>query len=113
MPDYSRAMPLTWGRNKGCAFVTQSCMEQMEEAERLEVPSPFCSALMEDSERTYCTADRASVGSCNLVMYQVQYLVYLYLYLVIYKEELPAIYQNFREVDGVANRDVSKVNKDP
>ena len=49
---------------------------------------------MADSEKTYCTADGASVGSCNLVMYQ---------------EALPPVYQNFEAVDGVDSKDVAKV----
>ena len=39
--------------------------------------------------------NRSSVGNCNLVKYD---------------EELPKIYQNFDKVDGVARKDIGKVN---
>ena len=94
VPDYSRAQPLTWGRGEGCAFATQSCLQLMQAAALQDSSSPFCSSLMADSEKTYCTADGASVGSCNLVMYQ---------------EALPPVYQNFEAVEGVDSEDVARV----
>jgi len=94
VPDYSRAHPLTWGRGAGCDFATKSCMELSEQAALLDIPSPFCNSLMADSERTFCTSDKSSVGSCNLVMYD---------------EPLPSIYQNFQSIEGVSGQDVSKV----
>jgi len=104
IPDYSRAFPLLWGYQAGCDFATKSCMElsnqadilglDFKQAQLLKASAPFCSTLMADSEKTYCTADGTSVGSCNLVMYE---------------EELPAIYQNFETVEGVSRRDIGKV----
>lgn len=70
-------------------------MELSEQAALLEIPSPFCNSLMADSERTFCTSDKSSVGSCNLVMYD---------------EPLPSIYQNFQSIEGVSGQDVSKVH---
>ena len=96
IPDYSRAHPLTWGRAAGCDFATKSCMELSQQAALLNLPSPFCNSLMADSERTFCTADKSSVGSCNLVMYN---------------EPLPSIYQNFQSIEGVSSQDISKVGQ--
>ena len=95
VPDYTRAHPLTWGRGAGCDFATKSCLELSEQAALLDVPSPFCNSLMADSERTFCTSDKSSVGSCNLVMYN---------------EPLPSIYQNFQSIEGVSGQDISKVD---
>lgn len=94
LPDYSRAQPLAWGRGAGCDFATKSCLEVTDRAREAGRGQVFCHSLMADSERTYCTADRSSVGSCNLVQYN---------------EPLPAVYQNFRSVEGVSARDISKV----
>ena len=96
VPDYTRAHPLTWGRGAGCDFATKSCMELSEQAALLDIPSPFCNSLMADSERTFCTSDKSSVGSCNLVMYD---------------EPLPSIYQNFQSIEGVSGQDISKVHQ--
>lgn len=86
-PDYSKAQDLPWGKGAGCDFATKSCMELMNEASQDdEVNSPFCDTLMNNAEKTYCTADHSSVGSCNLVLYD---------------QKLPDIYQNFDKVEGV------------
>jgi len=95
LPDYSRAQPLAWGLGAGCDFATKSCLELTDRAKENGVGQEvFCDTLMADSERTYCTADRSAVGSCNLVQYN---------------EPLPLVYQNFRSVEGVSDRDISKV----
>ena len=64
-PDYSKAQHLSWGKGRGCAFATKSCMELMEEGE-----SSFCGSVMEGGVKTSCTADLTAVGSCNLVQYR-------------------------------------------
>ena len=89
LPDYSKADPLTWGRNQGCDFARKSCMELMESG-----PNPFCSTLMSSTTKIFCNHDRSAVGSCNLVQYG---------------ESLPLIYQNFDRLEGVSNRDLPKV----
>ena len=44
--------------------------------------------------QTFCTEDKESVGSCNLV---------------VFSQNIPDIYQNFDAVDGVDRRDIEKV----
>jgi len=94
VPDYDKADFLTWGYKAGCDFATKSCKELMDKASKEGLPSPFCNSLMGSAEKTYCTADKRSVGSCNLVQY---------------KSKLPDVYQNFDEVEGLDDRDVAYV----
>ena len=90
--DYSKADEITWGKDAGCDFVKKSCMELME----LEGERYFCSTLMSGTTRIFCNHDRTSVGSCNMVKYQ---------------GELPSLYQNFRRVPGVPDREAGEVSK--
>jgi len=94
IPDYSKAQDLSWGRGAGCAFATKSCKELMEIAEDADESTPFCNTLMGNAERTYCTADSKSVGSCNLVKYT---------------SRVPDIYQNFDSLEEVKSRDIEYV----
>ena len=56
--------------------------------------TPFCNTLMQQSgERTYCTEDGGSVGSCNLVLYE---------------EAIPELYQNFESLPGVERRELAR-----
>ena len=65
-------------------------MELME----LEGERYFCSTLMSGTTRIFCNHDRTSVGSCNMVKYQ---------------GELPSLYQNFRRIPGVPDREAGEV----
>jgi len=95
IPDYSKAQDLSWGRNAGCEFAKKSCKYLMDQArDNDKVTTPFCSTLMNDGIKTYCTADKGSVGSCNLVQYN---------------SKVPDIYQNFDFVDGVSEKDIAYV----
>jgi len=94
IPDYSKAQDLSWGRGAGCAFATKSCKELMDIAREEDSTTPFCSTLMNNAERTYCTADSRSVGSCNLVQYT---------------KKIPEIYQNFDSVEGASDRDTEYI----
>jgi len=94
IPDYSKAQELSWGKGAGCDFATKSCKELMEQAVISERSTPFCNSLMQNAEKTFCTEDRESVGSCNLV---------------VFSQNIPDIYQNFDAVDGVDRRDIEKV----
>ena len=69
-------------------------MESEEAKEPSERKYPFCTSLMQGSAKTSCTADFTAVGSCNLVKYRT---------------DLPEMYQNFKEVEGVNERDIKRV----
>jgi len=90
-PDYSRAQNLSWGKDAGCEFATKSCMELIQSQNS---PRLFCNTLMQNGVRTSCTHDMLAVGSCNMVQYS---------------DPLPDIYQNFYSVDGVDEKDVSRL----
>jgi len=94
IPDYSKAQDLSWGKGAGCEFATKSCKELMEQAVISETSTPFCNSLMQNADKTFCTEDKESVGSCNLV---------------VFGRNIPDIYQNFDAVDGVDRRDIGKV----
>ena len=119
LPNYDLAQEITWGKNLGCEFATKSCKELMElDATNIDieldkdndddldmmagegksmVPKkkyPFCNTLMASSPRTFCTSDGQSVGSCNLVTFG---------------SPIPYQYQNFDAIDGVEERDITKV----
>jgi len=94
IPDYSKAQELSWGRGAGCDFAKKSCKALMDTAREEDLSTPFCETLMNNAERTYCTADSRSVGSCNLVEYN---------------SRVPDIYQNFGKVDGVEGRDIEYI----
>jgi len=94
IPDYDKADSLSWGYGAGCDFATKSCKELMQKAADENLPSPFCNSLMGGNEKTYCTSDKRSVGSCNLVEYN---------------NKIPRIYQNFDSVDGLEDGNIEKV----
>jgi len=94
IPDYSKAQELNWGRGAGCNFVKKSCMELMDIAEKTDTQTPFCRTLMQNAEKTYCTADGTSVGSCNLVKYE---------------RKVPSIYQNYDYIDGLEKKETEYV----
>lgn len=96
VPDYSLAQGLSWGRGRGCDFATRSCKALMEAAAKVKGgkgSTPFCNTLMQSAERTYCTEDQRSVGSCNLVLYD---------------EDIPDMYQNFDSIPGVDRKDLRR-----
>jgi len=94
IPNYDMAQDISWGLGSGCDFATKSCKELMEKANIENKVTPFCNTLMQNSEKTFCTADRAAIGSCNLVVYD---------------QNLPDIYQNFDAIENVDRRDIRKV----
>ena len=79
----------------GCDFARLSCKDLIEATERGQVTYPFCSDLMDGSSRTFCTSDKKSVGSCNMVKFS---------------RRIPKIYRNFNEVDGVKSSDLNYVS---
>ena len=64
----------------------------IEETQKGKAAYPFCSDFMDGSSRTFCTADKKSVGSCNMVKFS---------------RRIPKIYRNFNEVDGVKSSDLN------
>ncbi|XP_023329956.1 leishmanolysin-like peptidase isoform X1 [Eurytemora carolleeae] len=94
IPDYSLASSLSWGAGAGCDFPTKSCKELMALAEEKDSSSPFCNTMMQNAEKTYCTDDDLSVGSCNLVKYS---------------SKIPRIYQNFDSIEGVEDADLEYI----
>ena len=64
----------------------------MEATEKGQATYPFCSNFMDGSSRTFCTSDKKSVGSCNMVKFS---------------RRVPKIYRNFNEVDGVKSSDLN------
>jgi len=90
-PDYSKAQELIWGQGAGCDFVKKSCKELMDIAIETDTATPFCNTPQENSEKTYCTADGKSVGSCNLVFY---------------KSKVERVFQNFDSIEGVDDDEV-------
>lgn len=94
LPNYDLAEDLTWGKNLGCDFARLSCKDLIEETQKGKAAYPFCSDFMDGSSRTFCTADKKSVGSCNMVKFS---------------RRIPKIYRNFNEVDGVKSSDLNYV----
>jgi len=94
IPDYSHAQELSWGKGAGCEFAVKSCKELMDQTSDMDKATPFCNSLMQNAEKTFCTEDKESVGSCNLV---------------IFSQNIPDIYQNFDAVEGVDKKDIGKV----
>ena len=92
---FFQADDLTWGKNLGCDFARLSCNDLIEATEKGQASYPFCSDFMSGSSRTFCTSDKKSVGSCNMVKFS---------------RRIPKIYRNFNEVDGVKSSDLNYVS---
>ena len=86
---------MTWGKNLGCDFTRLSCKELIEANQRGVAKYPFCSDLMDGSSRTFCTSDKKSAGSCNMVKFS---------------RRIPKIYRNFKQVDGVKSTELNYVS---
>ncbi|AYU76661.1 GP63, leishmanolysin [Leishmania donovani] len=60
--DFSKAEEMPWGRNAGCAFLSEKCMEQ----NITKWPAMFCN----DASSIGCPTGRLSLGACSLGTYQ-------------------------------------------
>ncbi|KAA0198737.1 Leishmanolysin peptidase [Fasciolopsis buskii] len=77
LANYSMSHDFSWGRGRGCAFVTASCLEYMlEQKKRLYPVTPFCQQIQPPNDRTKetgvqvsCTPDGVSYGFCNLMVH--------------------------------------------
>ncbi|VDP70289.1 unnamed protein product [Echinostoma caproni] len=77
LANYSMSHDFSWGRGRGCAFATASCLEYMlEQKMRLYPVTPFCQQVQPPPERTEetgvqvsCTPDGVSYGFCNLMVH--------------------------------------------
>ncbi|THD20901.1 Leishmanolysin peptidase [Fasciola hepatica] len=77
LANYSMSHDFSWGRGRGCAFATASCLEYMlEQKKRLHPVTPFCQQMQPPKEHTEqlgvqvsCTPDGVSYGFCNLMVH--------------------------------------------
>ncbi|CBZ24362.1 GP63, leishmanolysin [Leishmania mexicana MHOM/GT/2001/U1103] len=61
--DFSKAEAMPWGRNAGCAFLSEKCMENGV----TKWPAMFCN---ESADAIRCPTSRLSVGMCDVTPYQ-------------------------------------------
>ncbi|XP_068185627.1 leishmanolysin-like peptidase isoform X2 [Antennarius striatus] len=86
--DYSLAQRLDWGRGLGCDFAMKSCKFWMErQKHRRQSVSPYCDTVRASPLQLSCRHDQLAVAVCNLQRYT---------------QELPADYQYFDVIPGVA-----------
>lgn len=91
--NFSHADKLEWGRNLGCAFVKKSCKSWINERRQSNQSiRPFCDKVKGDLLEISCTEDRTSKAVCNMKQYNTP---------------LPARYQNFDFLDGIANESLA------
>ncbi|GET93937.1 metallo-peptidase, clan MA(M), Family M8 [Leishmania tarentolae] len=55
--DFSKAEVMPWGKDAGCAFITEKCMEKNS----TKWPAMFCNATLPPFR---CPTDRLGIGSC-------------------------------------------------
>ncbi len=68
LPDYSYAGQLSWGRDKGCHFVLDSCGGWLKYQDGV-AHTPFCDGRDYNNGRSGCVNDRTSVGPCLIHNY--------------------------------------------
>ncbi|TPP52637.1 Leishmanolysin family protein [Leishmania donovani] len=66
--DFSKAEEMPWGRNAGCAFLSEKCMEQ----NITKWPAMFCNS--DDALR--CPTSRLSLGVCGIAFQRFPMLAY-------------------------------------
>lgn len=91
--NFSRAEKLEWGRDLGCDFAKKSCKSWIDDRRaKMMAIRPFCDRIKGDLLQIACTEDRSSKAVCNMRYYN---------------EPLPSLYQNFGQLDGVAEQDLA------
>nr|P43150.1 RecName: Full=Leishmanolysin C1; AltName: Full=Cell surface protease; AltName: Full=Major surface glycoprotein; AltName: Full=Major surface protease; AltName: Full=Promastigote surface endopeptidase; AltName: Full=Protein gp63; Flags: Precursor [Leishmania mexicana]CAA45733.1 metalloprotease gp63 [Leishmania mexicana] len=67
--DFSKAEEMPWGRNVGCAFLSEKCMAKNV----TKWPAMFCN---ESAATIRCPTDRLRVGTCGITAYNTSLATY-------------------------------------